>query len=123
MKTYTNRQKKTAVALAKTLGPTRAARRLGIPDGTMSCWSYKARRAAREGAEWPPPKGRPSRPSEPRLVAVNVQPELAEAEATQPAWELESPRGMLLRVRAAISPGELERVLVAMAATEAEAAS
>jgi len=119
MKTYTNRKKKTAVALAKKLGPTKAAHQLGIPSGTISCWFYKARKAAREGVEWPPPKGRPSRPSAPRLVAVEVEPELADPESAEPAWELESPRGVLLRVRTALSPGELERVLLAMAATEA----
>lgn len=118
MKTYSNRQKKTAVALAKRLGPTKAAHQLGLPSGTLSCWSYKARQAAREGADWPPPKGRAGQLREPRLVAVEVQPESTQPERGEPAWELESSRGVVLRVRTALSTGELERVLVAMAVTE-----
>ena len=119
MKTYTDRKKKTAVALARTLGPAKAAQKLGIPNGTLSCWCYKARKAARDGAEWPAPKGRPSHPKEPRLVAVELQPDSAEPESVGAAWELESPRGMLLRVRTTISPEALERVVSAMAVTEA----
>lgn len=116
MKTYTKRKKKTAVALAKKLGPTKAAHQLGIPDGTLSCWLYKTKKAEHEGAEWPPPKRRASQPREPRLVPVEVQLEVAEPKS---AWEFEAAHGMLLRVHTAISPGELERVLLAMTATEA----
>lgn len=48
-------EKKKALALATRLGPTAAADKLGIPEGTISSWSFKARQAQKEGRRWPPP--------------------------------------------------------------------
>lgn len=132
MKAYTVREKRKAIALAIKLGPVEAAQRLGIPDGTMSCWSFKARKAKREGREWPPVKAtRRSKPSRgkspstragradakvgPRLIAAEVVPEMTEHDHSHAvAWELKNERGMVLRVRTVISPPELERVLAAL---------
>jgi transposase len=65
----------------------------------------KRRRAVRKGKPTP-------RLATPRLIPVDVQ------GAQQPdggvAWELESARGSLLRVRTAIAPPELEQVLASM---------
>jgi putative transposase len=47
-------EKRKAISLAKKLGPTAAAARLGLPEGTVSSWSYKARIAEQEGRAWPP---------------------------------------------------------------------
>ncbi|MFC1612005.1 DDE-type integrase/transposase/recombinase, partial [Myxococcota bacterium] len=47
-------EKRKAISLAKKLGPTTAAARLGLAEGTVSCWSFKARRAGQEGRVWPP---------------------------------------------------------------------
>ena len=32
--------------MANQVGPAKAARKLGIPVGTLTCWSYHARKAA-----------------------------------------------------------------------------
>lgn len=59
-----------------------------------------------------------SRPG-PRLVAVEVSPELEERDRSHHvAWEVESTRGCVLRVRTSISSPELERVLAVMTAED-----
>ena len=51
--TYKLEEKRDALKLTKELGPTEASKRLGIPMGTLSCWSYQARRAEAQGKSWP----------------------------------------------------------------------
>lgn len=58
MSTRTIHEKKQAVSLAEKLGPTAAAERLGLPEGTVSSWMFKARKAAEAGVPWPPPARR-----------------------------------------------------------------
>lgn len=55
MQIHSVEQKRKAISLAKKLGPTTAATRLGLAEGTVSCWAFKARRAEERGGEWPPP--------------------------------------------------------------------
>jgi putative transposase len=50
---YTPEERREAVALAGEVGPLEAARRLGLPEGTVTCWRYLARKAAAEGRAWP----------------------------------------------------------------------
>jgi transposase InsO family protein len=54
MQIHSVEQKRKAISLARKLGPTVAAAKLGLPEGTVSCWSFKARRAERQGLVWPP---------------------------------------------------------------------
>ena len=60
MQIHSVEQKRKAISLAKKLGPSVAAARLGVPEGTVSCWTFKARRAEQRGQVWPPPSGRSS---------------------------------------------------------------
>jgi len=53
MQIHSVEQKRKAISLAKKLGPTVAATKLGLPEGTVSCWSFKARRAEQQGEKWP----------------------------------------------------------------------
>ena len=46
LRKYTEEQRREAVALAAEVGGARAARHLGIPDGTLTCWTHLARKAA-----------------------------------------------------------------------------
>ncbi len=50
---YTPQERREAVALAGELGPSEAARRLAMPQGTLTCWQFSARKAAAEGQTWP----------------------------------------------------------------------
>jgi transposase InsO family protein len=50
---YTLEEKRKAIKRAQDVGPTTAAQELGIPDGTLSCWRYKAKQAAERGETWP----------------------------------------------------------------------
>ncbi len=52
-KKYTAQLKRETIQLAKEVGPGEAARRLGIPAGTVSCWGCKDRKAREKGSEWP----------------------------------------------------------------------
>ena len=49
---YTAPEKRDAIALAAEVGPAETGRRLGIPLGSLTNWTFKARRAAAEGSEW-----------------------------------------------------------------------
>ena len=51
---YAVAEKREAVELAARLGAREASRKLGIPQGTLSCWRYKARQAEATGECWPP---------------------------------------------------------------------
>ena len=52
-KSYAAQAKRDALVLAKEVGLREAARRLGIPAGTLSYWGFKARKAATAGEPWP----------------------------------------------------------------------
>ena len=54
LRKYTAQEKRDAVKLAGELGPAEAARRLTLPEGTLSCWLFAARKAAAKGKVWPP---------------------------------------------------------------------
>jgi len=45
---YTAEFKREAIELANELGPTRAARQLDMPVGTLSCWTFQERKKAAE---------------------------------------------------------------------------
>ena len=51
---YTNEEKRKALALSDELTVREAARRLGIPSGSLFKWRHAARKAAAAGEEWPP---------------------------------------------------------------------
>ena len=53
LRKYTTQEKRAAVELADELGPAEAARRLMLPDGTVTCWRHLARKAAAAGKAWP----------------------------------------------------------------------
>lgn len=53
LRKYTLDEKREAISLAEEVGVAEAARRLSLPNGTVSCWSFKAREAQKAGAEWP----------------------------------------------------------------------
>jgi hypothetical protein len=131
MQEYTIQEKRRAIALAGRLGPMEAGRRLGIPDGTLSCWCFKAREAKRNGGVWPSRRPGAQRTSANRrktdlVSATHVGPRLISAEIdTKPertsddvSWELETERGAVLRVRRTIESPELERVLTALLPAE-----
>ena len=42
-RTYTAAEKQAAIRLTLEVGPAAASRELGIPSGTLTCWSHKAR--------------------------------------------------------------------------------
>lgn len=50
---YSTKEKREAIELGSRIGPAEAARELGIPQGTLTCWMHKARRAAGQGETWP----------------------------------------------------------------------
>ena len=51
LRRYTPEQREEAVRLAAEVGPAEAGRQLGIPDGTVSCWRFQARQAAKSASE------------------------------------------------------------------------
>jgi transposase InsO family protein len=50
---YTLEEKRNALKLAEEVGASEAARRLGMPAGTVSQWRWSQRKAAQEGKDWP----------------------------------------------------------------------
>ncbi len=50
LQSYTPEQRAKAIAKATEVGPAEASRELGIPQGTLTCWTYKWRQRAAEGA-------------------------------------------------------------------------
>ena len=68
---YTATEKQAATRLALDVGPTAASRELGIPSGTLSCWSHKAR------------TGKPGFTVPPKESANHVAP-AAEGSVTEP---------------------------------------
>jgi transposase-like protein len=61
---YSAKDKRTAIERAGEIGPAEAARELGIPLGTLTCWTYNARQAAARGEEWPARSEEPQRDGE-----------------------------------------------------------
>ncbi|MFC1611548.1 hypothetical protein ACFL6C_11365 [Myxococcota bacterium] len=143
MQEYTVQKKRSAISLAMKVGPKEAGRRLGIPDGTLTCWCFKARTARKKGGEWPvsatirrskPPvtvrrrrkttgpgaKGpraemEAEREVGPRLVAAELAAGPVRRDfSPEVAWELETDQGAVLRVRRTISSPELERILAVL---------
>ncbi len=53
LRKYTLEEKREAISLAGEVGVGEDARRLNLPNGTLSCWSFKAREAKKASAEWP----------------------------------------------------------------------
>lgn len=49
---YSEADKREAIELGHQIGPTKAARQFGMPQGTLTCWMYKARQATARGEEW-----------------------------------------------------------------------
>jgi putative transposase len=74
-RSYTFAEKQAAIARAFKIGPYAAARELGIPDGTLSCWVHKARRgvegfaASTSEEPGPPAAVTPAPPTAPTPVA------------------------------------------------------
>ena len=50
---YTPAEQRDAIELAADIGPTEAATRLDIPEGTVKKWDFKARQTRAQGSEWP----------------------------------------------------------------------
>ena len=50
---YDDSFKRQAIQLGIDIGPAQAAAQLNIPQGTLSCWIYKHRRAFERGDCWP----------------------------------------------------------------------
>ena len=42
---YTPKERESSLALAEKIGPAEAARKLGIPEGTVTMWRYMAKKA------------------------------------------------------------------------------
>jgi transposase len=77
----------------------------GLRTRTLQWWRWNlGRRHKRCGAVAPAP----------RLVPVEVVPDVSDAIDADYAWELRDERGLLLRVRTSIGVPELDRVLLAM---------
>lgn len=74
---YTNDEKRAALTLATELPVREAARRLGLPSGTLFSWRHAAKRAADRGDAWPPaPEPEPDEDGSPQeLAAALSEPE------------------------------------------------
>lgn len=59
VQSYTPEGRAKAVARATEVGPAEASRELGIPQGTLTCWMYKARQQAGEAAPAAPAERSP----------------------------------------------------------------
>jgi len=72
---YTPEQKAQAITRATEVGPAAASRELGIPEGTLTCWSYKARQQAVEATPEAPVVSLPEPEPQPeRRVAKQYTP-------------------------------------------------
>jgi hypothetical protein len=97
----------------------------GVAPGTLEWWRWQLARREREGQTTEKQRRRrrrarrrssSSREEAPRLVAVELQPASREGAPMETvAWEVESARGDLLRVRTGIAASDLSCVLAAMA--------
>jgi hypothetical protein len=99
------------------------ARGRGINARTLMWWQWKlggplaARPAHRGGGLRPRPRGQRAGGSMPRLLAVQ------QVEAQEPeshAWEIETARGDVLRVRAGMARADLEYVLAWLQAPQSQ---
>ena len=75
---YTAAERRDALKLAEEVGPAEAARRLGIPQKSVTAWRSMAAKAAAEGKTWPPTP-------EPEPDVDEPLPEVAEAPASRVA--------------------------------------
>ena len=69
LKRYTADEREEALSLAEQLGPAEAARKLGIPGGTLTCWRTKAKRDALPGSEEPKEHAEAAEPEPKKRVA------------------------------------------------------
>jgi transposase len=92
----------------------------GIRPGTLSWWRWRlSRGAAARGKQGGRHKARRGGEAHPRLVAVEVHAnEAGTPGLEQVAWELETCRGVVLRVRGDLSMAQLELVLATMTEPE-----
>ncbi len=87
---YSTAEKRNAISLGKEVGPAKAARQLGMPLGTLTCWMYKARQAQARGEDWlAPQKGeqeaRPTSAQEARPTSAQEAPSPSSAPVPAPA--------------------------------------
>jgi transposase-like protein len=61
---YTADDKRKAIERSTEIGPAEAARELGMPLGTLTCWTFKARRRAARTEDLPPRSEEPRRDTE-----------------------------------------------------------
>ena len=73
-RTYTATERQAAIRLALDVGPSAASRELGIPSGTLSCWSHKSR-SGKPGFALPADDTTPTAMTE---VEPNATPPVAE---------------------------------------------
>ena len=106
---YTAEARRDALALSDEVGCNEAARRLGVPLGTMSCWRYTVRRWAAEGRVWPP------------VVAPGPDEDASDEELTTALAA--APSSKPKQVARVYTPSERARALELAAAVGATAAS
>jgi hypothetical protein len=85
------------------LGAAAFARSRGIAATTLSWWKWQLSKRKRDRAT-------------PRLVAVEVSPEIGTA--TDPVWELRTAKGHVLSVHGRLPPEELRSVIAAILESE-----
>ena len=81
---YTAQERREAITLAGEIGANEAARRLGIPRGSVSVWCFKAKTAREKGTEWPP-RPAPTADDEGIAAAEQTADSKPEAVASKPA--------------------------------------
>ena len=65
LRNYTPEQRAKAIAKAAEVGPAAASRELDIPQGTLTCWTYKARQQSDDATPMAPAEPPPEPPPEP----------------------------------------------------------
>ena len=85
LQSYTPEQKAQAITRAAEVGPAAASRELGIPEGTLTCWSYKARQQAAEATPEAPVASLPEPEAMPRSARTEAQPERRVAKKYTPS--------------------------------------
>jgi putative transposase len=60
LRKYTEEERVSAVARCAAIGPAAAGRELGIPQGTLTCWTYLAKQAAKERPAFAPAPAPPA---------------------------------------------------------------
>ena len=104
---YSPKEKADATARALQVGAATAARELGIPAGTLSCWAFLARRKqGKDQVEAPPPAASPS----PSTAA-----EAAAADPPKPPDPGPTPSTRRARVAKVYTPSQVAQALERMA--------